>query len=234
MRFIDRRDAGRRLGAAADLRKYHGHEKTMVVGLARGGVPVAAEVADALQLPIGVLVVRKLGWPSQQELAMGAMTSAGMRLLKPGSVPDAVLQEAAFREGQTLARREERYRAFAPPPEVRGLRVLLVDDGLATGASMLAAIAWARKQGATEVVVAVPVAPASTCEEVAREADEFVVLLKPSDFVAVGQFYEDFEQVTDEAVESCLRSAATAQCGPALLHPERWGSAVDGWDGGSS
>jgi predicted phosphoribosyltransferase len=206
----------------------------MVVGLARGGVPVAAEVADALQLPIGVLVVRKLGWPGQQELAMGAMTSAGMRLLEPGSVPDAVLQEAAFREGQTLARREERYRAFAPPPEVRGLRVLLVDDGLATGASMLAAIAWARKQGATEVVVAVPVAPASTCEEVAREADELVVLLQPSDFVAVGQFYEDFEQVTDEAVESCLRSAVAARCGPALLHPERWGSAVDGWDGGSS
>ncbi len=203
MRFANRREAGRAL--AKRLAHLAGRQDVIVLGLPRGGVPVAAEIAGVLGVHLDVCVVRKLGVPGQEELAMGAIASGGVRVLvedvfrwRP-EVFDA-LEEVTAREESELARREEAYRGTRPFPDLRGKTVLLVDDGLATGATMRAAIARVRAGRAAHIVVAVPVGAPDTCERLAREADEVVVLLAPENFSAVGQFYADFSQTTDEEV----------------------------------
>lgn len=207
MRFANRREAGRAL--AQRLADFAGRSDVIVLGLPRGGVPVAAEVARALGAPLDACVVRKLGVPGLEEVAMGAIASGGVRVLvdevfrwRPEGF-DA-LEEVTARELRELARREEAYRGIRPFPDLRGKTVLLVDDGLATGATMRAAIARVRAGEAGQVIVAVPVGAANTCERLAREADEVVVLLASEDFGAVGQFYADFSQTTDEEVCALL------------------------------
>lgn len=203
MPFANRREAGRAL--AKRLAHLAGRSDVIVLGLPRGGVPVAAEVAHALGAPLDVCVVRKLGVPGQEELAMGAIASGGVRVLVEDVLrwrPEVfeALEEVSAREGRELARREVAYRGLRPFPDLRARTVLLVDDGLATGATMRAAIARMRAARAAHIVVAAPVGAPDTCERLAREADEVVVLRAPENFSAVGQFYADFSQTTDEEV----------------------------------
>lgn len=211
--FRDRTEAGRLL--ADQLRAYERHPNAIVLGLPRGGVPVAAEVANSLSLPLDVFVVRKLGVPGYQELAMGAIASGGIRVLNEDvlrALPDsaAMVAEVTAQETRELERRERDYRGDRPPPEVSGRVVILIDDGLATGATMLAAIAALRKKAPAKIVVAVPVCPPETRAEIERAADEIVALFAPNWFRGVGQFYEDFAQVSDEEVRDLLaRAAAT-------------------------
>jgi len=186
---------------------------TVVLALPRGGVPVAAEIAHALAVPLDVFVVRKLGVPGHEELALGAIASGGVRVLNQGVVdaarmsPEAV-ERVARRELEEVERREAAYRGGRPPVETAGKRVILVDDGLATGATMRAAVAAVRATGPARIVVAVPIAAASTCEELAREVDEIVCLRTPEPFYAVGLWYEDFSQTTDEEVRALLEQPA--------------------------
>jgi predicted phosphoribosyltransferase len=206
-RFRDRADAGRVL--AADLGHLVGRYDLLVLGLPRGGVPVAAEVAAALGAPLDVLVVRKLGAPQQPELAMGAIAGGGVRVLHQavvdalGITPRAI-DEVAGREGIELARQEQAYRAGRPPPDVAGRTVVVVDDGLATGSTMRAAVAALRAELAGRIVVAVPVGSQETCAELAGEADEVVCARMPRSFHAVGQWYDDFSQVTDDDIRALL------------------------------
>ncbi len=210
-RYTDRRAAGRAL--AEHLQAWRDRPDAIVLALPRGGVPVAAEVADALHLPLDVLVVRKLGLPGNPEFAMGAIASGGVTLLDEALVerlhlpPEAVaaVQRA---EADELARRERAYRGERPYPDLHGRTVLLVDDGLATGASMKAAIEAVRRLGAARVVVAAPVGPPDTVAELARRADEVVVPLQPAFFAAVGQWYDDFRQVGDDEVQALLAAHA--------------------------
>jgi predicted phosphoribosyltransferase len=222
MLFRDRAEAGRAL--AQKLRAYAGRDDVVVLGLPRGGVPVALEVARALDAPLDVFLVRKLGVPGHEELAMGAIASGGVRVLSEDVVrhlnlsPRAI-EAVAFAEQRELQRREREYRGDEPPPDVRGKTVILVDDGLATGATMRAAVAALRRQGPARIVVAVPVAAASTCEELRDIADEVVCALTPEPFFAVGQWYHDFSQTTDEEVRELRRRArrpasVTAPAGP--------------------
>ncbi|WHZ18032.1 MAG: Phosphoribosyl transferase domain protein [Rhodanobacteraceae bacterium] len=209
-RFSDRRDAGRQL--AAKLEAYAGRGDVVVLALPRGGVPVGYEVAHALGVPLDVLIVRKLGVPQQPELAMGAIASGGAVFLNEGvlraaGVGDAALHAVAARERAELERRETLYRGARPALEVRGKTVIVVDDGMATGASMQAAVMALRSRQPARVVVAVPVAPAGAAERMDEVADEFVRVLTEVEFYAVGQFYRDFEQVTDEEVRQWLDEA---------------------------
>lgn len=207
--FRDREEAGRLL--ADPLRGYAG-AGTIVVGLPRGGVPVASEVARALGLPLDVFVVRKLGVPFQPELAMGAIASGDV-LVRNESVlrmlpdPDQSLELVRRREAAVLAERERRYRGARPALDPAGKTVIVVDDGIATGSTMKAAIRALRAAGAGQVVVAVPVAPPDTCRELESLADEVVCLQAPQMFSAVGQWYEDFSQTSDEEVQRLLESA---------------------------
>jgi erythromycin esterase-like protein/predicted phosphoribosyltransferase len=208
--FRDRRDAGRFL--AGLLEKYRGRPDALVLGLPRGGVPVAYEVATALGVPLDVFLVRKLGVPGREELAMGAIASGGVVVINDdvvrglGIAPE-VIQQVAEQEGRELLRREQAYREGRPFPEVAGQVVIVVDDGLATGSSMRAAIEALRKLGPARIVVAVPAAPESTCRELTALAEEVVCATTPSPFFAVGNSYWDFTQTTDEEVRDLLRAA---------------------------
>jgi putative phosphoribosyl transferase len=210
--FRDRTEAGQLL--AEKLTAYAGRPDVLVLALPRGGVPVAYEVARALGVPLDVFVVRKMGLPGHEELAMGAIASGGVCVLNDEvvrglKVPGRVIEAVAARELQELERRERAYRGGRTAPLVRGRTVILVDDGLATGSTMRAAVAALRQLEPARIVVAVPTAAPSTCEEFRHEADECVCEITPDPFYAVGLWYEDFSQTTDEEVRELLaRSAA--------------------------
>jgi putative phosphoribosyl transferase len=212
--FRDRREAGREL--ARRLHKYSARHELLVLGVPRGGVPVAMEVASALKAPLDTFVSRKLGVPGQEELAFGAVASGGTRILDEDIV-DAVgiseseIERIAARETQELERREQVFRAGRPPLDVQGKTVVLVDDGIATGASIRVAIAALRRMRPAEIVVAAPVIPLSTCERLRREADDVIAVHTPKSFYAIGEFYDDFSQVTDEEVIKLLRQAASKE-----------------------
>lgn len=208
--FVNRTEAGKLL--ATRLTRYGGRRDTLVMALPRGGVPVAFEIARALCAPIDVFLVRKLGLPGQEELAMGAIASGGVKVLNRDvvgylNIPEMTINAVARKEQQELERRERLYRGDSPPAEVRGKTVILVDDGLATGSTMRAAIAALKNLGPDRIVVAVPVAPPSTINELFREVDEVVCILTPEDFRGVGRWYQDFSQTTDQEVRSLLDTA---------------------------
>src|SRR4030081_3667706 len=201
--FRGGRDAGRILASLLD--QYRDRPDVVVLGLARGGVPVGYEVAAALGAPLDVFLVRKLGVPGREELAMGAIASGGVLVLNDDvirglSIAPETIQRAAEEEGRELQRRDQDYREGRPAPDVPGKVVILADDGLATGASMRAAVQALRQLGPARIVVAVPAAPASACQELTVMADEVVCATTPSPFFAVGASYWDFTQVTDEEV----------------------------------
>src|SRR5438128_1789490 len=211
MLFRDRTDAGREL--ADRLAAYADRPDVLVLALPRGGVPVAGVVARALHTPLDVFLVRKLGLPGMEELAMGAIASGGVRVLNEDvvqtlRVPEEEIDAIAAAEQRELERRERAYRDDRPPLDVRGRTVILVDDGLATGSTMRAAVAALRRQQPARIVVAVPVAAPETCEEFRAIADEIVCLDTPEPFYAVGLWYRDFGQTTDEQVRSLLDQAA--------------------------
>ena len=206
-RFRDRVDGGQALAHA--LAAYRGHEDLLVLGLPRGGVPVAAEVACALGAELDIIVVRKIGVPFQPELAMGAIASGGAVSLNEDVIRMAGVSAAQFeavrvQEEAELERRERLFRGRRPPPRVRGRTVIVVDDGLATGASMRSALAALRALGARRVVAAVPVAPPDAAARLADACDAFVCVAAPPGFAAVGQFYEQFGQTTDDEVRALL------------------------------
>ncbi|HEX2910511.1 MAG TPA: phosphoribosyltransferase [Chloroflexia bacterium] len=208
--FRNRSEAGQLL--AAKLGAYADRPDVLVLGLPRGGVPVAYEVARALGAPLDVMVVRKLGVPSQPELAMGAIASGGVRVLNYQVlemlfVPEAVIEETVAREMQELERRERLYRDGMPAPTIADRTVILVDDGLATGSTMRAAIEAVRQLGAREVVVAVPTGSLETCQDMQAVADSVFCLIAPEPFYAVGLWYQDFSQTSDEEVRDLLRKA---------------------------
>ncbi|MCC6177997.1 MAG: phosphoribosyltransferase [Chloroflexi bacterium] len=210
--FADRRDAGRVL--ATKLEKYQDRSDVLVLALPRGGVPVGFEVARELGAPLDVFLVRKLGVPGHEELAMGAIATGGIRVLNPDvvdqlAIPESIIDDVANVEGQELERRERQYRGDRPPPDVRNKTIVLVDDGLATGSTMRAAIAAFHRQGPARIVVAVPVASARTCEEFRDEVDDVICAETPDPFWAVGAWYEDFEPTTDAEVRDLLHQAAT-------------------------
>ena len=205
--FRDRTEAGRLL--AAKLTAYANRPDVIVLALPRGGVPVAYEVARALNAPLDVFLVRKLGVPGYEELAMGAIATGGVRVLNDQLVgglriPDYIVDEVAASEQQELTRRERLYRGDRPAPDVRGRTVILVDDGLATGATMLAAVKALRQQQPARIVVAVPTASPETCEQLRAEVDDIICAITPEPFHAVGLWYEDFSQTKDEEVRDLL------------------------------
>ena len=208
--FTNRATAGRAL--AERLGKYQGRTYVIVLGIPRGGVPVAFEVAAALHAPLDVFVVRKLGVPWQKELAFGAIASGGVRILDAEVVEGLGISErdievVSGEEKKELERRENTYRGTKPHLNVAGMTVIVVDDGIATGSSMRAAVAALRQLKPAQLVIAVPVAPASTCHRLRAEVDELVCVHMPESFLAIGQFYDDFSQVSDETVADLLRSA---------------------------
>jgi putative phosphoribosyl transferase len=208
--FRDRRDAGRQL--AARLLRYANHPNLLVLALPRGGVPVAYEVAQALRAPMDLFLVRKLGAPGHEELAMGAIAMDGVRVLNDDvvqalNIPQAVIERVTLAEQQELERRAHLYRGSQPPPEVRGHTIILVDDGLATGSTMRAAITALRQLGPAALVVAVPVAAPETCDAFRAEVDDIVCALTPQPFRAVGLWYDDFSQTTDEEVHHLLMNS---------------------------
>jgi len=207
MLYQDRRDAGRQL--SKKLAKYANRDDVLVLALPRGGLPVAFEVAEALQAPLDIFLVRKLGVPGHEELAMGAIASGGVRVLNDDVVnylriPDEAINHVAEQEQKELERREHSYRDNRPPPNVQGRTVILVDDGLATGSTMKAAAAALRLQQPARIVVAVPVAAQETCSEFRAEVDEIVCGATPEPFRAVGLWYRDFSQTTDDEVRELL------------------------------
>jgi predicted phosphoribosyltransferase len=206
-RFRNRTDAGRQL--AEKLAAYANRPGVLVLALPRGGAPVGFEVARALGAPLDVFLVRKLGVPGYEELAMGAVATGGVRVLNDEIVRGLGISEheidaAAARELQELARRQRLYRGDRPLPDVAGRTVILVDDGLATGATMRAAIQALRQQQPARIVVAVPTASPDTCEALKAEADDVVCAMTPEPFLAVGHWYEDFTQTTDDEVRELL------------------------------
>ena len=210
MLFRDRSEAGKRL--AAQLTAYADRADVLVLALPRGGVPVAFEVAAALRAPLDVFLVRKLGVPGHEELAMGAIATGGVRVLNEDAVdylriPGAVIDAVAADEIRELERRERAYRGDRPAPDVRAKTVILVDDGLATGSTMRAAAAALRQQQPARIVVAVPVAAPPTCDELSTEVDDIVCALTPEPFQAVGLWYQDFSQTSDEEVRELLAQA---------------------------
>lgn len=209
--FHDRREAGRVL--ADLLGRYRDRADLVVMALPRGGVPVAYEIARALGAPLDVFVVRKLGLPGREELAMGAIAGGGVIVLNEDlvealNISPKTIGRVAGREGRELLRRERLYREGRPPPDLTGKTVLLVDDGLATGASMRAAVEALRAHRPAGIVVAVPTAPEEACRELDALADEMICAATPSPFLAVGMSYEDFAQTTDEEVRDLLRAAS--------------------------
>lgn len=215
MIFADRSEAGRQL--AEELRELS-LEKPAVLGLARGGVPVAAAVARELGAPLDVLVVRKLGCPGQPELGIGAVGELGVRVLNTKLITrlgltDEQIEDIARREGAEVDRRVERYRRGSAPVKLKGRTAILVDDGLATGFTAGAAVGVVRQLQAAQVVLAVPVAPRQAVESLKEVADRVVVLQTPPDFMAVGQWYRDFTQVSDEEVSALVAPAPPEQAG---------------------
>lgn len=208
--FKNRSHAGQRL--AEELRHFAGRPNVLVLGLPRGGVPVAFEVAKALGAPLDVFLVRKLGVPGHEELAMGAIASGGTRVLNEDvtqalEIPDRVIDAVAAREQQELERRERLYRGDRPRPDFRGRTVILVDDGLATGASMRAAVEALRAQNPGRIVVAVPTAAPEICQSFEEVVDEIICTSTPQPFFGVGNWYEDFSQTSDEEVRDLLEEA---------------------------
>ena len=210
MIYRDRVDAGKQL--AKRLTDFADRDDVLVLALPRGGVPVAYEVAKALQVPMDIFLVRKLGVPGHEELAMGAISTGGVRVLNddvvsylriPGDVIDAV----AAGELKELERREREYRGDRPEPDVRGKTVILIDDGLATGSTMRAAAAALRQQNPTRIIVAVPVSAPQTCDEYRMGVDEIICARTPEPFFGVGMWYEDFSQTTDDEVRDLLGKA---------------------------
>jgi predicted phosphoribosyltransferase len=216
MLFQDRSDAGRQL--AARLTHYAGRGDVLVLALPRGGVPVGYEVAESLGAPLDVFLVRKLGTPGHEELAMGAIASGGVRVLNDQVVrmlrpSEEVIARVEAEERRELERREREYRGGRPPLDVRGKTVILVDDGLATGSTMRAAVSALRRLGPNRIVVAVPVGAAETCEEFEGEADEAICAREPDPFYAVGAWYDDFSQTTDDEVKALLGRSEAARVG---------------------
>ncbi len=209
--FSNRVEAGRLL--AEKLEKYAGRDDAIVLGLPRGGVPVAYEVARRLNVPLDVFIVRKLGAPGFEELAVGAIASGGVRVLNDDVVralpnADEIIESVTAKETAELERREQIYRDGRPAPDLRGRVVILVDDGLATGATMRAAVAALRQRDVGKIVIGVPVGAAETCREFEIEVDETICAIAPEWFQAVGQYYEDFSQTSDEEVRELLARAA--------------------------
>jgi putative phosphoribosyl transferase len=231
-RFQDRTEGGRLL--AQRLAAYAGRDDVLVLALPRGGVPVAFEIARALEAPLDVFVVRKLGVPGHEELAMGAIASGGVWVLNNDvilalHISDAVIRGVAARELGELRRREKAYRGDRPRPEVHDRIVIVVDDGIATGSTMRAAIAALRRLRPARLVVAVPTAAASTCAELGEGVDEWVCLSMPDPFYAVGVWYDDFSPTTDLEVRDLLDRAAVekaaASCESARpRHPDEPGA----------
>jgi putative phosphoribosyl transferase len=209
--FLDRADAGRRLAAA--LRHHARTRNLLVLALPRGGVPVAYEVARALEAPLDLMLVRKLGVPGQEELAMGAIASGGIRVISEDvvralDIPEREIAAVAANEQHELDRRERAYRVTRPRADVRGKAIILVDDGLATGSTMRAAIAALRAQQIERLIVAVPVAASESCAELRGEIDEMVCVHTADPFLSVGHAYQDFSQMSDEEVRELLRRSA--------------------------
>jgi putative phosphoribosyl transferase len=212
VKFRDRSDAGRQL--AARLGDLRGRSDVVVLALPRGGVPVGVEVARALGAPLEVFVVRKLGVPGHEELAMGAIASGGSRVLNEEvvgrlGISEAALDRVTAREAEEVGRRERLYRGERPPPDVARRTVVLVDDGLATGTTMRAAVAALRALGPERIVVAVPTGSPETCADLRESADDVVCLITPEPFLAVGFWYDDFGQMSDDEVRALLDTAAT-------------------------
>jgi predicted phosphoribosyltransferase len=212
--FRDRTDAGQRL--AARLGEYAGRSGVLILALPRGGLPVAFEVARSLRSPLGVFLVRKLGVPGHEELAMGAIATGGVCVVNEAVVRELgiggeAFEEVAARERTELERRERAYLGDVPAPEARGRTVILVDDGLATGSTMRAAAAALRPRGPAELVVAVPVAAEETCDEFRKDVDRIVCAMTPEPFLAVGMWYEDFEQTSDDEVRELLERAGDSR-----------------------
>jgi putative phosphoribosyl transferase len=212
--FRNRREAGRRL--AAELREYAGRPDAIVLALPRGGVPVGYEIAEALHVPLDVFVVRKLGLPWQEELAMGALASGNVRVLDEDLIrvarvtPEDIAHVTAVEQAE-LERRERRYRGDRPFPHLQGRTIILVDDGLATGSTMRAAVAALRKEQPARIVVAVPVSATETCDAFRDIADEIICAETPEPFQAVGLWYEDFSQTTDDEVHELLEHSQHAR-----------------------
>ncbi len=216
MQFRDRVEAGRYL--AEKLKDYAHRPDVLVLALPRGGVPVAYEVARALHAPLDVFLVRKLGVPGHEELAMGAIATGGVRVLNEELVdslriPDQVIEDVTAKELAELKRREQVYRDGRSAPQIRGRTVILVDDGLATGSTMRAATIALQQQNPAHVVVAVPVAVAETCDAFRAFVDEIICAVTPEPFYAVGLWYRDFSQTTDEEVRELLKQAAQEHSG---------------------
>lgn len=209
--FRDRTEAGQVL--ATKLAAYANRPDVVVLALPRGGVPVAFEIARALHAPLDVIIVRKLGVPGQKELALGAIASGGVRVLNDDvvqmlAISDKVINEIAVQEQHEVERRERLYRADRPAIDVHGRTVILVDDGIATGATMRAAVTAVRQFQPAHIIIAVPAAASSTCDEFAAEVDELVCVIRPEAFFAVGFWYKHFSQTTDEEVRDLLQQAA--------------------------
>jgi putative phosphoribosyl transferase len=213
MIYRDRIDAGRQL--AARLGDYADRDDVLVLALPRGGVPVAYEVAKALHVPLDIFLVRKLGVPGQEELAMGAISTGGVRVLNDDVVnylriPGEVIDAVAMDELRELKRRERAYRDHRREPNIQGKTVILIDDGLATGSTMRAAAAALRQKNPARVIVAVPVSATQTCDEYRMGVDEIICAKTPEPFLGVGRWYEDFSQTTDEEVRQLLAKAEAA------------------------
>lgn len=228
-RFEDRAEAGRLL--AQKLQHYAHKPDVLVLALPRGGVPVACEVARALRAPIDVFVVRKLGTPGQRELAMGAIASGGVRVLNEDvirlmRIPEQAIDIVSAEERREMERRERAYRGARPAPDLKDRTLILVDDGLATGSTMHAAVAALRRKQPARIVVAIPVAPRSTLREFASEAEEVVCVLAPEEpFDGVGRWYLDFSQTTDQEVRELLEGAyceKTPGRGPEIAEEKDW------------
>lgn len=209
-RFLDRYDAGRQL--AVKLAQYASYPDVIVLALPRGGVPVAYEVARALKVPLDVLIVRKLGLPGREELAIGAIASGGIRILNEDiiqvlSVEQAVIERVTKQELEELQRREQQYRGGRPAPELRDRTAILVDDGLATGASMLAAVHALRTRNPAKLVVGVPAAAPQAIKLLQPQVDEIIYGMAPDPFEGVGKWFEDFSQTTDKEVQRLLEEA---------------------------
>jgi putative phosphoribosyl transferase len=212
--FRDRTEAGRLL--ARELKAYENSKDVQVLGIPRGGVPVALEIALQLHAPLDVFIVRKLGVPGQEELGFGAIASGGVRFLddeivKAVGISALEIESIAAMEEQELARRERAYRGGRPTLNVEGHTVILVDDGIATGSSMQVAINALRQLKPARIVVAVPVAPASTCQRLRPEVDDLICIHMPESFYAIGEFYEDFAQTSDQEVTEAIRRSIHEQ-----------------------
>ena len=217
--FKNRSQAGQRL--AKSLMKYANRNEVIVLGLPRGGVPVAYEVAKQLRAPLDVLVVRKLGVPGHEELAMGAIATGGVQVvhhavIRALGISHHALEAEASVQMKELRRREEAYRGHTGTPEIKGRIVILVDDGIATGSTIRAAVQALRQQNPKKIIIAVPIAAPDSCIELESQVDELIALVKPDDFCSVGQWYQDFAQTTDAEVKLLLASSTDFQPAPLL------------------